>query len=174
MLAAAFLLPLKRKRKRPGKTPSRFRRKCLNSFIPNEAISALPYRPQDGRLEVIVFYRAGAESVAAANREPIGTQGPQVSEFSRREVRVGQRVFGNEPRPLLHGVHSVARAGSWKRGRGCLDVRHPSPQSSKRHGGGRVRTRRRNDLDSATGHFSSAGEFVGRELFIHGFRKQTV
>jgi hypothetical protein len=50
MLAAAFLLPIGSEKKRPGKIPSRFRKTCCNSFIPNEAISDLPlppFKPKD-------------------------------------------------------------------------------------------------------------------------------
>ena len=42
----AQLLPLEVKKKRPGKTPSRFsRRDVLQHLYPNEAISALPLPP---------------------------------------------------------------------------------------------------------------------------------
>src|ERR1019366_5163816 len=42
-LLRLFFYHWKRRRKRLGKTPSRLRRTCCNSFIPNEAISALHY-----------------------------------------------------------------------------------------------------------------------------------
>jgi hypothetical protein len=75
---AAFLLPLEVKRKTAGKNSLPFHEEVLQQLIPNDAISALPYRPQAERLEVVVFQRAGAESVAAGQREAVTTHRPQV------------------------------------------------------------------------------------------------
>ncbi len=68
--AAALLCHWKRKRKRPEKTPSRFQQeeRCYNIFVPTKLFQPCLTAPQDERLEVVVFHRAGASTVAAANR----------------------------------------------------------------------------------------------------------
>ena len=68
MLAAAFLLPLKAKKKTAGKNSQPFQEEVLEQLSPTKLFQLCLTAPQDGRLEVVVFYRAGAESVAAANR----------------------------------------------------------------------------------------------------------
>ena len=56
------------KKKTAGKTPCRFTRKCCNSLSPTNLFHPGRTAPQVERLEVVVFWRAGAASVAAGQR----------------------------------------------------------------------------------------------------------
>jgi len=68
MLAAAFLLPLEVKKNTAGKNSQPFQEDVgAIALSPTKLFQLCPSAPQDGRLEVVVFQRAGAETVAAAN-----------------------------------------------------------------------------------------------------------
>jgi len=68
MLAAAFLLPLEVKKKTAGKNSQPFQEDVLQQVYPQRSYFSPAFTAlQIERLKVIVFQRAGAEAVAAAN-----------------------------------------------------------------------------------------------------------
>src|SRR5208282_1734787 len=60
-------LPLEVNKKTAGKLPAVSGGRTTTALSPTKLFQRCPKAPQAGRLEVVVFYRAGAVAVAAAN-----------------------------------------------------------------------------------------------------------